>query len=351
MVAAGTFNFKFGPSGEITRNKARFVAKGFSQVPGRDYNDKYSPTTGFSTIRVLISYALHKNTELKQMDIKTAYLNANIEEKIVMQQPEGSEKFDKQGNLLTSKLRKSLYGLKQSGRNWYSTIKNFLSQLDFTASIQDECLFTKKSENAIEVLVYLWVDGMVILGLQKDYCENFKIKVTERFQFSGYGDSSWFLNIKIERTENEKKLSQEAYVEKLLEKFNMSESKTLETPFDVSLKLSKLDSPETGSNEHREMQSCDYRSIMGCLNYLALTSRPDIAHEANLLSSFVQNPGKRLWNAAKGCLRYLIGTKSEKMVFRKSEKLELTGFSDSDWAGNIGNRKSTSVFCFKLNNI
>ena len=98
------------------------------------------------------------------------------------------------------------------------------------------------------------------------------------------------------------------------------------------------------------MQSCDYRGIVGCLNYLALTRRPDIAHAANLLSSFVENPGRRHWNAAKGCLRYLKGTKSEKIVVRKSEKLELTGFSESDWAGNIDNRKSTSGFCFKLNN-
>ena len=198
----------------------------------------------------------------------------------------------------------------------------------------------------------LWVDDMVILGLQEDFCENFKNKVSEQFQISSYGDLSWFLNIKIEQTQNEIMLSQETYVEKLLEKFNMSESKTLETPLDVSLKLSKLDSPEIGSNEHIEMQSCDYRGIVGCLNYLAIKCRPDIAHTDNLLSSIVENTGRRHWNAAKGCLRYLKGTKtkSEKMVFRKSEKLELTGFSDSDWAGNIDNRKSTSGFCFKLNN-
>ena len=218
--------------------------------------------------------------------------------------------------------------MKQSSRNWYLSIKNFLCQSGFTAAIQDECLFIKKGENAIEGLVCLWVDDMVILGLQKDFCESFKNKVSERFQIGSYGDLSWFLNIKIERTENEIKLSQEAYVEKLLEKFNMSESKTLETPLDASLKLSKLDSPEIGSNGHREVQSCDYRGIGGCLNYLALTSRPDIAHAANLLSSFLQNPGKRHWNAAKGCLRYLKGTKSEQMSFRKSEKLELTGFLD-----------------------
>ena len=143
------FAVKFGSSGEITRYKARFVAKGFSQVPGRDYNETYSPSTRLSTIRVLISYALYKNTELKQMDLKTAYLRADIEEKIFMQQPERFENSDKQGNPFICKLRKRL---KQSVRSWYLTIKNFLSQLGFTAAIHDECLFMKKGENAIEGL-------------------------------------------------------------------------------------------------------------------------------------------------------------------------------------------------------
>ena len=149
------FALKFAPSGEVTRYKAGFVAKGFSQVPGRHYNETYSPTTRLSTIRVLISYAVYKNTELKQMDIKTAYLNADIEEEIFMQQPEGFEKFDNQGNPLICKLKNSLYGLKQSGRNWYLKIKNFLSQLGFTPAVQDECLFIKKSENGIEGIVSL----------------------------------------------------------------------------------------------------------------------------------------------------------------------------------------------------
>ena len=96
----------------------------------------------------------------------------------------------------------------------------------------------------------------------------------------------------------------------------MSESKTMGTPLDVSLKLSKQDSTEKGSNEHRKMQSCDY--------WGTLTRTPDIAHAANLLSSFIENSGRRHGNAAKGCLRYLNGTKSEKMIFRKSEKVELT---------------------------
>ena len=92
-----------------------------------------------------------------------------FEEEIFMQQPEGFEKFGKQGNPLICKLRKSLYGLKQSGRNWYLTIKNFLSQLGFTAAIQDECLFLKTGEKAIEGIVCIWLNDMMILGLQEDF--------------------------------------------------------------------------------------------------------------------------------------------------------------------------------------
>ena len=96
------------------------------------------------------------------------------------------------------------------------------------------------------------------------------------------------------------------------------------------------------------MQSCDYRGIVECLNYLALTTRPDIAHTANILSSFVENPGNKHWNAAKACLRYLKGTESEKLICRKCDKLDLKDFSDSDWAGNLDSRKITSGYCFKL---
>ena len=98
------------------------------------------------------------------------------------------------------------------------------------------------------------------------------------------------------------------------------------------------------------MQSCHYRGIVGCLNYLALTARPDIAHTANILSLFVENPGNKHCNAAKACLRYLKGRKSEKPFYRKCDKIDLKGFSGSDWAGDLDSRKSTSGYCFKLDN-
>ena len=89
------------------------------------------------------------------MDIKTAYLKTDKEEKIFMQQPEGLKEFDKQGSPIKCKLRKLLYGLKQSGRVWFLTLKKFLGQLGFTRAIQDECLFIKKGANGLEGIVCL----------------------------------------------------------------------------------------------------------------------------------------------------------------------------------------------------
>ena len=127
----------------------------------------------------------------------------------------------------------------------------------------------------------------------------------------------------------------------------MSDSMTLETPLDVSSRLSKLDSPKIGSKEYQDMQCCHYRGI-GCLNYLALTTRPVIAHTAIILILFVENPVNKHCNAAKACLRYLKGGKSEKLFYRKCDKLDLKGFLDSDWAGDLDSRKSG--YCFKLDN-
>ena len=135
------FALKLGPDGDICRYKARFVAKGFSQVFGKDFNETYSPNTRLSTIRFWMSLAISNDYQLKQMDIKTAFLNAPIEEDVVIKQPEGFELLDENGKPFVSKLKKSLYGLKQSGRNWFLTLKAFLITLSFVNSFHDECLF------------------------------------------------------------------------------------------------------------------------------------------------------------------------------------------------------------------
>ena len=155
--------------------------------------------------------------------------------------------------------------------------------------------------------------------------------------------------MKDERTSSEIKISQEKYIEKNLETFKMNDCRPIGTPLEEKCKLSKNDCPQEGSEEQLRMSKTNFRSLIACLNYLALSSRPDIYFVANALSSFVENPGEVHWKAAKRVLRYLRGTMNQTLTFRKTQVLDLLNFSDADWAENIDNRRSTSGSCFKLN--
>ena len=203
------FALKFGPDGDICRYEARFVAKGFSQVFGKDFWETYSPTTRLSTIRILMSLAISKNYQLIQMDIKTAYLNAPIEEDVVIKQPEGFELLDEDGKPFVCKLKKSLYGLKQYGRNWFLTLKAFLITLRFVNSFHDECLFIKKQEEKIVEILCLWVDDLIICGLSENFCDWFYAEISMKFKISDYSEMTWFLGMRIERFSSEIKIRQE----------------------------------------------------------------------------------------------------------------------------------------------
>ena len=135
------------------------------------------------------------------------------------------------------------------------------------------------------------------------------------------------------------------YIEKLLEYFGMKDAKGLFTPVAEKQQISKSDCPDKGSQEQK-MKNCNFRGMMGCLNYLTNTTRPDKTFAVTALSRYVQNPGREHWLQGKHILRYLKATKCRKLAYRKSEKLELTGFSDADWAGKLDDRKSSSGFCF-----
>ena len=160
------FTVKFGPNGKPSRHKARFVAKGFSQREGNDYKETYSPHAArLSLVRLVMNIAAQKSWQIKKLDIKRAYLNANVDADIFIKQPEGFEKQCSNGVNLVCKLNKSLYGLKQSGRNWYYTLKAFLEKSGFVGCVPDSCSFLRHVTGCLIVVVCLWVDDI-------NYCGN-----------------------------------------------------------------------------------------------------------------------------------------------------------------------------------
>ena len=178
------FGVKYGPTGEISRFKARFVAKGYSQVLGKDFHETYLPTTMLSTIRLIVSLCVQKGSKIRQMDIKTAYLNAPIAEENYKKQPEGFEQLDNQRNPLVCLMKKSLYGFKRSGRNWYLTFRNFLVAKAFESSGHDSCLFIKKSERQLQGVVCLWVDDIISCEFQENFSSWFKSELSKDFKMS-----------------------------------------------------------------------------------------------------------------------------------------------------------------------
>ena len=139
-IISGKWHFahKLDDEKNVVKYKARFVARGFTQTPGIDFHDTYSPTANLSTLRTVLACGVKLGMHFNQMDIKTAYLNAPIQEDIYMEQPEGYQK----GKQMVCKLKRSLYGLKQSGRNWFECLSSHLFELNFKASLHDPCLLT-----------------------------------------------------------------------------------------------------------------------------------------------------------------------------------------------------------------
>lgn len=141
--------------------KARYVAKGYSQVPGIDYNETFSPTADMTSVRALMQLAVQYDLELHQMDVKTAYLHAPIDCEIYMEQPEGFEVKSKTGEKLVCRLNKSLYGLKQSGRNWNKMLHDFLPENGFVQNSADYCVYSKQNDKE-RVMLIIWVDDLII---------------------------------------------------------------------------------------------------------------------------------------------------------------------------------------------
>ena len=338
------YTVKTGPKKAETF-KARYVAKGYSQVSGSDYHETFSPTARMSSIRVLLQHAVQNDMLVHQMDVKTAYLNAPIDCEIFMEQPKGYEKAGKNGERLVYKLRKSLYGLKQSGRNWNNMLHEYLLGENFTQSLADPCVYTRYSSKNECTIIIIWVDDLVISASNEILLQSVKNSLSAKFKMKDLGVLSWFLGTEFHCSEGLIKMSQKQYIEKVLTKFGMTERKPKVTPMASGQeKVAETESPEL-------TDPTLYRAIVGSLIYVMAGTRPDLCYMVTKLSQNMAKPTETNLAAAKHVLRYLKGTTEQSLKFRKGkDSLKLVGFCDSDWAGDVVDRRSMSGYGFQLLN-
>lgn len=324
------------------RYKARLVVKGFGQKKGIDFDEIFSPVVKMTSIRAVLGMAASMNLEVEQLDVKTAFLHGDLEEEIYMEQPEGFEAKGKQN--FVCKLNKSLYGLKQAPRQWYKKFDSFMTNHGYSHTTADHCVFVKKFPDGNFIILLLYVDDMLIVGQDSSKINRLKLELSKSFAMKDLGPAKQILGMEIvrDRKKGQICLSQEKYIEKILERFNMKNAKPVSCPLAGHFKLSKNQCP-TSEKEKEEMHKIPYASAVGSLMYAMVCTRPDIAHAVGVVSRFLSNPGTEHWEAVKWILRYLRGTSKMCLCFGKGKSM-LDGFTDADMAGDVDSRKSTSGY-------
>ncbi|KAG8501645.1 hypothetical protein CXB51_004727 [Gossypium anomalum] len=334
------------PGVEEPKYKARLVAKGYSQVPGVDFTDVFSPVVKHSSIRALLGIVAMHDLELEQLDVKTAFLHGELEEDIYMQQPEGFTVSEKEDYVCL--LKKSLYGSKQSPRQWYKRFDSFMTSHDFKRSSFDSCVYFKKNNDGSFVYLLLYVDDMLIAAKDKGEIRKVKAQLSEEFEMKDLGPAKKILGMEILRDRKTSKLylSQKGYIEKLLCRFNMRSAKPVSTPLAAHFRLSSALSPQS-DDEIKYMSHVPYSSAVGSLMYAMVCSRPDLSYAVSAVSRYIANPGKEHWKAVQWILRYLRGTTDVCLQFGRTED-GVIGYVDADFAGDLDRRRSLTGYVFTI---
>ncbi|MBW0585055.1 hypothetical protein O181_124770, partial [Austropuccinia psidii MF-1] len=265
ITTTWVFKIKCDHNNNITEHKARLCAQGFHQIEGLDYLKTFSPTGKISSLRLLISHAARNNYSFHQMDMKSAFLNAPLEEDLTLAIPDG---IDEDRGRMVLQLHKAIYGLKQAPLAWYNHLAKWLKKARFKCSIADPCVFYRIESKP--VWIYVHVDDLAIFGPDLTL---FKQEIQNAFDMKDLGKAELLLGIKVNHFPKGFSLSQEHYIDKLAEEYEIKSLPPSNTPLKPNIQLSNATKDEVRAFKELRI---NYRSAIGALNYISLNTRPDI---------------------------------------------------------------------------
>ena len=228
------YKTKFNSDGTVERHKARLVAHGFTKTYEVDYKETFAPVAKMNTVRVLLSLAVNQSWPLYQMDVKNAFLHCQLEEEVYMKLPPGhSQSYDPD---MVCKLHKSIYGLKQSPRSWYSKLSSVLEEVGFHRSNVDSSLFVRiGSVGKLVVLIY--VDDLILTSDNIEEINSLKHAFRVRFALKDLGTLKYFLGIEMTTSQKGLFLNQRKYILDLLKDVDMVDCKPAQIPLDSKHQL------------------------------------------------------------------------------------------------------------------
>lgn len=335
------FKIKKSTDGKTQQFKARLVAQGFSQKYGEDYDETFAPVVRQTTLRTLLSVSAKEKFLVHHFDVKTAFLNGELTETIFMKQPPGFVKGDSTQVCL---LKKSIYGLKQAAKVWNETIHKVIVDAEYQQSETDPCFYFKRSGDSV-CFILIHVDDILVAGKSELEIKEVESILSNQFKIKSLGPVQHYLGIDVTRdSDGNFELCQSSYIRKICEDFGLTNSKPVKTPID----------PNYEKSESGDMlpNNTNYRKLLGCLLYVAVNTRPDIAAGVSILAQKVAAPCQEDWTQLKQVAKYLKSTAKMKLKLsdiQMTENQSLHGYADANWAEDRRTRKSNSGYVFFLN--
>ena len=336
ITAKWIFKTKIGADGQPSKKKARLVVRGFQQKEGLDYDEVFAPVAKWNTVRIVIALAAAGAWPLAHLDVKTAFLNGDLKERVWLEIPEGWSSPTTNGKICH--LHKALYGLKQAPRAWFEKIDTFLRDLGMKHTEAGYSLYYLLEEGGVTILI-LYVDDLLVTGSNNSRCKWLHQQLMNKFDMTNLGNASYYLGVEITRTQSGTFLSQQNYARSILEEFGLTECNPLSVPLQEALKLRLWVEADMVDAGH-------YRKLVGKLIYLTNT-RPDIKFAVGALSRYMASPREPHLQAAKQVLRYIRGTLDFGILYIKGESSVIFGFTDSDWGTDPDDSKSISAYIFQ----